>query len=229
MTTASICPRAHGEGGLGRPQRSWGALWTCAVNGRDLTQHTLATTADLGSAASLDAGTEPGNVVQLGASGRLSAPLGAVAPGTVLAFAGETPPEGYLECDGASVSRTAYAELFEAIGTAFGAGDGSTTFGLPDVRGVFLRGWDNGRGADAGRILGSLQQDAFQGHWHQSYGNLNYGVANQITAHTTNSGGSAGTVNTSVRAAIADGTNGTPRMAAETRPRNVAFMHIIKY
>lgn len=60
--------------------------------------------------------------------------------GEVKAFAGTLAPEGYLFCQGQTVSRTTYAELFAAIGTAHGQGDGSTTFNLPDYRGQFLRG-----------------------------------------------------------------------------------------
>jgi len=60
--------------------------------------------------------------------------------GVVFPFAGATAPYGYLICDGRAVSRTDYAQLFSAIGTAHGVGDGSTTFNLPDYRGNFLRG-----------------------------------------------------------------------------------------
>ena len=71
----------------------------------------------------------------------LSSPVGAV-----FFFAKSTPPEHALACDGAAVSRAAYPELFGAIGTTFGAGDGSTTFNLPDLRGRFIRGTGGQRG-----------------------------------------------------------------------------------
>lgn len=61
--------------------------------------------------------------------------------GMVVAYAGPTAPSG---CDGSEVSRTTYAALFAAIGTIYGVGDGSTTFNIPDYRGVFLRGVDGG-------------------------------------------------------------------------------------
>lgn len=77
--------------------------------------------------------------------------------GMVSHFAMAAPPTGWLRANGASVSRTAYADLFNRIGTTHGAGDGSTTFSLPDLRGEFIRGWDNGRGVDVGRALASLQ------------------------------------------------------------------------
>jgi len=78
--------------------------------------------------------------------------------GSVVAFASSTLPPDYLECNGAAVSRTTYAALFARIGTTYGAGNGTTTFNLPDLRGEFIRGWDNGRGADASRTLGSWQK-----------------------------------------------------------------------
>lgn len=57
-----------------------------------------------------------------------------VPAGTILDFAGSTAPLGYLICDGSAVSRSIYPELFSAISTSWGAGDGSTTFNLPDLR-----------------------------------------------------------------------------------------------
>ena len=81
-----------------------------------------------------------------------------MASGIVLPFAGAAAPSGWLLCQGQTVSRVTYAALFAAIGTTFGAGDGSTTFGVPDMRGEFPRGLDAGRGVDSGRTLGSAQK-----------------------------------------------------------------------
>lgn len=86
--------------------------------------------------------------------------------GTVQYFARKGAPEGWLKADGSVVSRTQYAKLFAAVGTMFGTGDGSTTFNLPDLRGEFVRGFDDGRGVDSGRVLGSLQKDEFKTHKH---------------------------------------------------------------
>lgn len=72
-------------------------------------------------------------------------------------FASNSIPSGWLKANGAAVSRSVYYRLFAAIGTTYGAGDGVTTFNLPDLRGEFLRGWDDSRGADPGRVLGSSQ------------------------------------------------------------------------
>jgi microcystin-dependent protein len=88
--------------------------------------------------------------------------------GMVSHFAMAAPPAGWLRANGAAVSRTAYADLFSRIGTTHGAGDGSTTFSLPDLRGEFIRGWDNGRGVDVGRGLGSLQGSQNLEHDHDA-------------------------------------------------------------
>ena len=71
-----------------------------------------------------------------------------VFTGEIRTFTTETVPDGYLECDGSAVSRTTYAVLFAVVGDLYGVGDGSTTFNLPDYRGGFLRGWDNGAAND---------------------------------------------------------------------------------
>lgn len=86
--------------------------------------------------------------------------------GLVGHFARNSAPTGWLKANGAEISRAAYAELFAAIGTTFGAGNGFTTFNLPDMRGEFIRGWDDSRGVDGGRALGSRQSGEIQQHSH---------------------------------------------------------------
>ena len=93
-------------------------------------------------------------------------------------FAAATAPAGWLKANGAAVSRTAYAALFARIGTTHGAGDGSTTFNLPDMRGEFVRGLDDGRGVDGGRSLGSAQSSANLSHTHTGT------TGNQSADHT---------------------------------------------
>lgn len=70
-----------------------------------------------------------------------------VQTGVIIPFAGTSVPTGYLLCNGAAVSRTDYANLFAAIGTLYGAGDGSTTFNLPDARDRVLQGASGGHSA----------------------------------------------------------------------------------
>lgn len=81
-----------------------------------------------------------------------SAPGGLAPAGVVLPFAGSTAPTGWLLCFGQAVSRTTYADLFTALGTTYGAGDGSTTFALPDLRGRVPGGKDNMGGSAASRL-----------------------------------------------------------------------------
>lgn len=147
-----------------------------------------------------------------GAWRRLDMPAGAVQ-----AFAMTTSPDGWLECDGSDVSRTTYAGLFAAIGTTFGSGDGSTTFGLPDLRGEFVRGWDNGRGVDSGRAHGSAQSDALKSHTHDL--SILVGTSDTSRIATTADGGTGD----SGHNPTATATGG-----AETRPRNIALMYCIK-
>lgn len=81
-------------------------------------------------------------------------------------------PAGYLYCDGRAVSRTTYAALFNVLGSRFGAGDGTTTFNLPDWRGTFMRGWDDGRGIDSGRVFGEQQDSQNKKHNHAFSGSI---------------------------------------------------------
>ena len=136
-------------------------------------------------------------------------------PGIVGTFARNTAPAGWLKANGAAVSRTTYAALFAAIGTTFGVGDGSTTFGLPDLRGEFVRGWDDGRGVDSGRAFGSGQSDEIKSHSHA----VN---ANNAGGRFTSTGDSG--VYASGYSAVTASTGG-----AETRPRNIALLACIKY
>ena len=137
-------------------------------------------------------------------------------PGSIFWFAANAAPAGYLKANGANVNRTTYAALFAAIGTTFGVGDGSTTFTLPDLRGEFARGWDDGRGIDSGRTFGSAQGHAFASHTHTYTARTASG--NNVTGGPSplNDGGQ--TLNTGAQGA-----------AAETRPRNIALLAIIKF
>lgn len=139
--------------------------------------------------------------------------------GLVGAFAHSGTPTGWLTCNGALVSRTTYASLFTKIGITYGAGDGTTTFALPDLRGQFIRGWDNGAGIDTGRVFGSLQTDELISHKHvlQDVVSGGGGVAGFDLANATGTLGSLSTENIGVYG------------GAETRPKNVALKFCIKY
>jgi microcystin-dependent protein len=101
-----------------------------------------------GSMPSLDARLD----VSLNEDGSLK--IAVVSVGTILMFGGSAAPSGWLLCNGAEVSRTAYADLFAVIGTSFGTGDGSTTFILPDLRGRSPVGMGQGIGL-SDRVLGA--------------------------------------------------------------------------
>lgn len=159
---------------------------------------------------------------QLGTTPGSAMPAGAVIP-----FAGSSAPTGFLLADGSAVSRTTYSALFTAIGTTFGAGDGSTTFNLPDLRGIFVRGAGT---QTVGSIsysgtLASKQNDQVQGHRHNltMYGNI-AAVTSQPAASSASAAGAATTSDP-----VSDGTNGTPRVGAETRPANISLTYVIKY
>lgn len=74
--------------------------------------------------------------------------------GSIMSYAGSTSPSGYLLCDGAPISRTTYSTLFGIVGITYGAGDGSTTFNLPDLQGRVIAGKDNMSGTSANRLTG---------------------------------------------------------------------------
>lgn len=165
--------------------------------------------------------------------------------GIVLPFAGNTVPGGYLLCDGAQVSRTNFAALFAAIGTAHGNGNGATTFHLPDYRGRFLRGVDGTAGADPDKAtrsamnaggntanaVGSVQADAYLSHTHlQNAHSHSQAISNSSGATATIVQGYIGTApiaanptNISSTVAVNQNSGGS-----ETRPKNANVNYIIK-
>lgn len=147
--------------------------------------------------------------VVIGSSGIVS---GGIPVGTTILFPGTSAPTGFLKENGAAISRTTYAALFAVIGTTYGAGDGSTTFNLPDSRGEFFRCLDDGRGVDVGRVLGSAQTDDLKSHTHTTgstfTGSGSVGAYSGATTYSTVTGATGGT---------------------ETRPRNVVRLACIKY
>lgn len=162
-----------------------------------------------------------------------------VLPGTTVLWCAPVVPNGYLELAGQAISRTTYSALFALFGTTHGAGNGSTTFNLPDMRGEFVRGWDHGRGVDVGRTLGSHQDDAIQnitGYIRADavdWGNTQFvdglqadGAFGVIPGNKSFTGDTSGA---SGQAWGADfDASRVVRTADETRGRNTALMYIIK-
>lgn len=152
---------------------------------------------------------------------QIGVPVGTVVP---LAFnpllLPNTVPAGWLLCNGAAVSRITYRNLFEVVSILYGSGNGGTTFNLPDLRGEFIRGWDNGRGVDTGRTVGSFQADEFKAHDHSLVG--------QLQAFTPATGSGKFTLHSGVGSGF--NSNYIENAGgAETRPRNIAMAYIIKF
>lgn len=147
-------------------------------------------------------------------------------------FARSSAPTGWLKANGAAVSRVVYAELFAAIGTVFGTGDGFNTFNLPDLRGEFIRGWSDGRNVDSGRAFGSFQGDAIR----NITGSLVGAVfdssdavgAFTITASSQGNGAGSNTSGQGKKTANFDASLSVPT-ASENRPRNIAMLACIKF
>jgi microcystin-dependent protein len=148
--------------------------------------------------------------------------------GTTITFSGITPPPGYLACDGAAVSRTTYAGLFGVIGIMYGAGNGTTTFNLPDYRGYFLRGWDNGAGNDPDAASRTNRGDGITGD------NIGTKQTDQFVSHSHSfpwsfsaSGNGLGYATNTASANASLGTN--PTGGTESRPKNITILYYIKY
>ncbi len=162
--------------------------------------------------------------------------------GIIMAWPTETPPSGWLECNGAAVSRTTYATLFALIGDDYGAGNGSTTFNLPDFRGEFLRGWDHGKGSDpdsadrtdrgdatTGDHVGTKQTDLFKLHGHPFRLSVSSNASNDTTGGFMTD--TNGPTNVPAFTGTPSATSGEQIGGSggdETRPRNVNVMYIIK-
>ena len=150
--------------------------------------------------------------------------------GTIISYASETVPDGFLECDGSSLLRADYAKLFTAIGTVWGTAD-ATHFNIPDLRGKFPRGWAHGTandpdrdsrsanatGGETGDKVGSVQSHMYQSHGHTSsyqIGRIDAALGSTFphfivsTQYTSNQ---------------------SPAYGSETRPININFMFIIRY
>ncbi len=153
----------------------------------------------------------------------LIAKASALPVGSIVAFPVDAPPPGFLELDNSVKSSATYPDLSAYLGGKFNKGDeGVGNFRLPEARGEFLRGWDHGRGVDAGRGLGSWQADDNKSHAHTV-------TRMQAFANASGSNPSAVVVdngNTAVMTNFAAGFNSSG--GAEARPRNIAVMWCIK-
>ena len=128
---------------------------------------------------------------------------GYLPSGAIQDFAMNTPPAGWLVCDGTTYSRTTYASLFAAIGTTWGAGDGTTTFGIPDFRGTMRKTWDNGKGIDPARVFASYQDDTLPTHNHTQNPHL-HGISDPGHFHGYQSTGGGAQLTTTVTTGVTE-------------------------
>ncbi|PBQ33421.1 hypothetical protein CNR22_17090 [Sphingobacteriaceae bacterium] len=174
-------------------------------------------------------GTQGANkVLTSDASGNATWQNTGVPAGAIMAYGGTVIPTGWTLCDGTTLSRTTYSVLFAAIGTAWGVGNGTTTFNVPDMRGMFLRGVDGAASNDpdassrtatnsgnAGNNVGSKQADEFESHTHSI---SNVGSTTLAGLGLTNLLSPSGTSNTNASGG-----------STETRPKNVYVYYMIKH
>ena len=193
-------------------------------NGSSLTglataaQGALADTA-LQSSSSLAAANLTGTLPAIDGSALTG--IEGVPAGVVIYQAANTAPTGFIKANGASLSTTTYANLFAVIGYTFGGSGGS--FNVPDLRGEFLRGWDDSRGVDSGRSFGSSQGSN----------------AGSVTANTTvatdgrllgaNWWRNTGRVSSGLASGVSWSSGTQTFGSGESRPRNIALLACIKY
>ena len=157
-----------------------------------------------------------------------------VPSGMIMPFGGTASPTGFLSCDGSAISRSTYATLYTAIGTTWGSGDGSSTFNLPDLRAMFLRGTGThgtanmAKGTDfSAPAVGTIENDQMQDHKHQT-------IMSPGTSYQTYSSYAIGnnsyntTYNFNTTAPQEINSQGTPRTGDETRPVNASVLYVIK-
>lgn len=166
----------------------------------------------------------------------LAIAVGGMPIGSIAMWSTQTPPTGWLECNGSEINRLTYALLFAVIGVTFGSGNGSTTFNLPESRGLFPRGWNHSStksspykdpdassriaaatGGLTGDNIGTLQPDDYKAHTH---------TYERPAGSTTVSG--VGSVNVATpRSSTNTGTSPSSG-GSESRPVNFSVMFIIK-
>jgi len=157
---------------------------------------------------------------------------GSVPIGSVYHFASSTAPTGFLICNGDVVPNgsgtiqgvtTDFSALYTILGTTYGSAGA-----LPDLRGYFVRGSGTNSDGTAAGTFGSKIADSFQGHSHSIKYDTGAGGATLI-ATTGSDLNRSGTQTMFGSSTVTDGTNGTPRTASETRPKNMALLPCIKY
>jgi phage-related tail fiber protein len=158
----------------------------------------------------------------------------AIPPGAVMSFAMSAAPVGWLPCDGSAINRTAYSTLFTVVRTIHGVGDGSNTFNVPDLRGEFIRGWDNGRAIDTGRTFGTSQAQDWKGFYftntETTYNHEAY-MGKTIYPNWSSTRMFMGKWEARFVAGVGNVATGSLASwdSSEVRPRNIALLYCIKF
>lgn len=147
-----------------------------------------------------------------------------VPPGIIIAYAGKLSnvPNGYLLCNGTTVSKKSYPELYKAIGGTWG--ESAFSFGIPDLRGMFIRG------SSADRSIGTKEEDKVKNHGHQVSSDYQFVTQyfQQIGLAGIHHGGDiVNRPNISSVDIVTQDTSG--QFAEESRPKNLSINYIIKY
>lgn len=197
--------------------------------------NTLAGNLTVGGTANITGNTVMTGDLSVGGNIVITGSNNIMPTGAVMLFAMAGVATGWAKCNGVAVSRTSptYSALFAVIGTTYGAGDGVSTFNLPELRGEFIRGWDDGRGVDTSRALGSTQIQQLESHKHIASNNdcISYTTINGTGTGNYNSWCDTNGAASGAGAALTgDGTHPeqTADLGVETRPRNVAMQYCIK-
>ena len=153
-----------------------------------------------------------------------------IPTGSVFPFAGVTAPEGFLLCNGQEVSRFTYSKLYEVLGDTYGAGDGTTTFNLPDYRELVFVGAGQNEKLDIKEHdvynVGEFKDDQIQGHLHTNRPQESSGASDgkykaKIITDTKSTSGFTGNP-------VSDGQNGIPRVGTTTHGKQIGINYIIK-
>lgn len=217
---------------------------TCSGNSSTATRLQTARTINgvsFDGSANITVTAEPvdGSVTQ----SKLSPSLSLIPAGAIIPFASFTPPVGWLIADGAAVSRSTYALLFYVIGTTFGAGDGSTTFNLPDLRGYFVRGHGTNSDGTQSGAWGVRQGDQNLSHTHTGTTSIDGNHTHTFPLYAGDgTNNSTNRINTTdetgmVNSAFATTSNGnhshtfttSSSGGTETRPKNISLWYCIKF
>jgi microcystin-dependent protein len=167
---------------------------------------------------------------------KLNSSVTLVPTGAVMPFAMNSAPSGWLAANGAAVSRVTYAALFAAIGTTYGVGDGTTTFALPDLRGIFLRGSGSQTisGITYNKTFGAKETDENKAHRHFIVNDD--GATDTIPTNSNFVARRGASTSFSTQNYLLTSTSTNPSLGltsasgeTETRPANIALLYCIKF